>query len=51
MRPSFLGRRAFAGLASGLTDIGFFAASNQPNDLPIANSVLQLTTPVTGDLG
>jgi TRAP-type C4-dicarboxylate transport system substrate-binding protein len=38
---------SFSGLSSGLTDIGFFAASNQPNELPVSNWVLQLAPSAT----
>lgn len=41
------GAEAFSGLASGLADVGFFAASNQPNELPLANWLGQLTVPMT----
>ncbi len=41
------GAESFSGLASGLADVGFFAASNQPNELPLANWLGQLTVPVT----
>lgn len=41
------GAESFSGLASGLADVGFFAASNQPNELPLANWLGRLTTPVT----
>ncbi|MDR5699129.1 TRAP transporter substrate-binding protein DctP [Agromyces aerolatus] len=41
------GAESFSGLASGLADVGFFAASNQPSELPLANWLGQLTVPVT----
>ncbi|WP_173922433.1 TRAP transporter substrate-binding protein DctP [Agromyces sp. Marseille-P2726] len=41
------GAESFSGLASGLADVGFFAASNQPNELPLANWLNQLTVPMT----
>lgn len=41
------GAESFSGLASGLADVGFFAASNQPNELPLANWLGKLTVPVT----
>jgi TRAP-type C4-dicarboxylate transport system substrate-binding protein len=41
------GAESFSGLASGLADIGFFAASNQPNELPMSNWLGQLTVPMT----
>lgn len=41
------GAESFSGLASGLADVGFFAASNQPNELPLSNWLGRLTVPMT----